>query len=221
MSPINGADHREIKANVGICCFQAAQFVNFSLRALHVRRECRIAGEPQRHVGLHGGVQLGRAAVEDIPAAVGQLPVADIVRELCGFLGFQLAQNVEVENVIGFEGGIGFELAPPVAVLAWAESIQSRLRRMACSTRDSRLRVGTTAVAWPFRCGKSLCAVLLPVSSIPQIYFRSLSAHLEIAAAAGHRRFHLKWTAKPLLSHCLLRCPAEGIRTGRPIALPS
>src|SRR4029077_7081001 len=116
--PANGADHREIEPNIGIRGFETPEVQYFLLRALNVRRICGIATQTKGNVSLHRRIQLRRTAVENVPAAVFELPVADIARQLGGFLGFKLTQAVQVENGIGFKRGIGFELAPPVAFLS-------------------------------------------------------------------------------------------------------
>jgi hypothetical protein len=45
------------------------------------------------------------------------LPATNIVGELGNADRIGLAQNVQVINVIGFEGSIGFEFAEPIALL--------------------------------------------------------------------------------------------------------
>ena len=43
------------------------------------------------------------------------MPAADVIGQLSDAVGVGLAQNVKVVNVIGFEGGICFEFAVPIA----------------------------------------------------------------------------------------------------------
>ena len=116
-APIERAHHRQIKTHVGIRRFQAAQLVNLAAWRLPCaapapnRLPAAAPRKPSRRV------QLGRTTVENIPAAVRQLPFADIVRELRNFLGVQLPKNVQVENVIGLKSRVRFEFGPPVALL--------------------------------------------------------------------------------------------------------
>ena len=56
--------------------------------------------------------------------------VRERIGQLGNFLGFRLAKDVQVENVVGFEGGIGFEFAPPIPLWSWVDKNQSTdLRR--------------------------------------------------------------------------------------------
>jgi hypothetical protein len=45
------------------------------------------------------------------------LPVANVFRELRDFFRFQIAENVEIQNVIGLQGGVGLQFSPPIALL--------------------------------------------------------------------------------------------------------
>ena len=92
------------------------------------------------------------------------------------FFGIELTQNVKVQNVIGFEGGIRFELAPPVAVLrlrgehpvAAAGDCLFDLRFEVARRSDcgslSRSGVGGLDAQSCFRCHQSLRHLLLIVN---------------------------------------------------------
>ena len=96
---------------------KTAKAMHHFARAHQVRRVRRLSREFQREVCFASGIQLRRSAGINAPAAVGQLALADIICELGNALGIGLAQNVQVVNVIGFQSGIGFEFALPVALL--------------------------------------------------------------------------------------------------------
>ena len=106
-APINRPDHREVEPRVGVCRFQAAEFVNLGASSLKMRGVSSISGQPQPDPRLDCRVQLGRTAIENIPSAIGKLPVANVLRKLAGLGGFQVAKNMQVENVIGFKSCIG------------------------------------------------------------------------------------------------------------------
>jgi len=80
-----------------------------------VGRVGEIAGELQGDVGFDRGVDLGRAALIDGPAAIVELVPADVGGQAGDAGRLSLAENVQVEDVVGFEGGVSFEFADPVA----------------------------------------------------------------------------------------------------------
>ena len=113
--PTERAGEREIKANVGIRFFEAAEAQHRFARLHHVRGFRIVSDEFQCEVGFAGGVQFGRAARINIPAAIGELLAANIVGELGDARGLGFAENVEVVDVVGFESAVGFEFAEPIA----------------------------------------------------------------------------------------------------------
>ncbi len=74
-----------------------------------------VSDEFEREVSFAGGVQFGRAAGINIPAAVGELLAAHIIGELGDARGLGFAENVEIVDVVGFESAVGFEFAEPIA----------------------------------------------------------------------------------------------------------
>ena len=87
-------------------------------RPQHARRLGRIAGKLQAEVALDRGVQLGRPARVNVPAAVGELPAADIIRQLGDPIRVGPAEDMKVKYVVGLDRGIRFKLAQPVSLLS-------------------------------------------------------------------------------------------------------
>ena len=46
-----------------------------------------------------------------------ELPAADVFRKLCNSVSIEPVEDMKIENVVGFERGIGFEFSEPIAVL--------------------------------------------------------------------------------------------------------
>src|SRR6266481_3202785 len=79
------------------------------------RDELPANGADQREIKADVRIGVRGAAGVNAPAAVGQLSAANVVGELGDALRLGFTQNEEIVNVVGFEGGVGFELALPVA----------------------------------------------------------------------------------------------------------
>ena len=84
-------------------------------RANHLRRINGVTGEFQSEIGFAGGVQFGGATGINAPATVGELAATNVGGKLGDAIGIGLAEYEEVIDVVGFEGGVGFEFAEPVA----------------------------------------------------------------------------------------------------------
>ena len=75
-----------------------------------------VAGQLQSKISFYGCTDVRGAGGEDAPAAVFVLVLEDIVRGFVKTLGIAGAEQRMQQDVIGFESGIGLELAAPVAV---------------------------------------------------------------------------------------------------------
>ena len=115
--PSHGADQREVKPHIGIGVLQAAETMDRLARFNHMPRFGGAARQLQGKISFAGSVELGRPTGIDGPAAIGELPAAHIICELGNALGIGLSQNVQVIDVIGFQGGVRLELALPVSFL--------------------------------------------------------------------------------------------------------
>ena len=93
--------------------FQATETMNGLARLRHVTRIGGIARQFQREIGFASRVQLRRSARINGPAAIGELPATNIVCQLGNALRFGLSENVQIIDVIGFEGGVRFKLTLP------------------------------------------------------------------------------------------------------------
>jgi len=80
-------------------------------RQQHVRRLDRITGEFQAEVAFNRGVQLGWPARVNVPAPVGELPAADVIRQFGDPIRVGSAEGVEVKYVVGLDRGVRLELA--------------------------------------------------------------------------------------------------------------
>ena len=76
-----------------------------------------VAGQLQAEIGFHRRADVGGPGREDAPAAVFVLVLEDVVGGFLKALRIAGAEQRVQQDVIGFESGIGFELAAPVAVL--------------------------------------------------------------------------------------------------------
>src|SRR5438046_3174007 len=81
----------------------------------HMTRFRGVARQLQGEICFAGSVQLRWPTRIDSPAAVGELPAAYVVGKFGNTLRIGLSQNVQIVDVIGFEGGVRFELALPVS----------------------------------------------------------------------------------------------------------
>ena len=78
----NKPEQREVQLGERVHARHAAQVERHFARPQHAPVGHRHAGELEREVGLDGGVDLGRAAVVNVPAAVGQLHGEDVIDRL-------------------------------------------------------------------------------------------------------------------------------------------
>ena len=90
--------------------------MHLAARLGHMGRGRRVSGQLECHVGLDGRVQFRRAARVNIPSAVRPLPAADIIRQHGSPAMIQFPQNLQEEEIVGFQRGVGLQLADPVSL---------------------------------------------------------------------------------------------------------
>ena len=121
-------EQREVELRVGIHLRDAAEPQHAGARFLHPRLRGRVARELQREVGFDRGVHLARTAFVDVPAAVRDLPPADVRDAFLLEHGIDLVRPVHEEDVVRAERAIDEKLADPVAVgVLEAEEVFLRL----------------------------------------------------------------------------------------------
>src|SRR5215469_2499600 len=76
-----------------------------------------VASKLQPEIRLHGGADIRGPAGIDAPAAIGVLVLQDVARGFFEALLVDRAQQGVQDHVVGFERGVGFELATPIAVV--------------------------------------------------------------------------------------------------------
>jgi hypothetical protein len=84
---------------------------------VHERRIGRTASEFQREICFHGSVNLARATVINIPAAVQQLPFQNVLDATPLELPIDFAAPVHEQDVIGAECAINDQLAAPMSIV--------------------------------------------------------------------------------------------------------
>src|SRR6266702_2284180 len=143
---------------------------------LHVRRVRLVAGQPQGQVGLHGGGQVGRAAVEVGPRAVLPLLGPDPAPRRGDHGVVVQAEELAQQQVLGVHGHVGLELAlpPPVGVLQAEQVVAGPVEGPAGEIREQRVSYHVRAVM----------NSAIAVSSAWTSAARSMSARLALAAAS-------------------------------------
>ena len=110
------AEKRKVKLSVGVDLRDAAEAEDVRAGLPHPRGVGRVAGKLEREVCLNRGVDFARTTDKNIPAAVGELAATNVSRAF-GLQGFiHLPQPMHVDDIVATEGGIGDELAFPMAV---------------------------------------------------------------------------------------------------------
>ena len=127
----------------------------------------------------------------------GSCLCANVVRKLRCFFGFQLAKNVQVKDVVGFQRGVRFQLGPPVAVLRLRGKQPVRSARdglldlkfdVSAANSGRTLRTALVREAPP--------AVLLSASSIPQYYSTTFAPCPDVPrCSSGHESQQLRVAA--------------------------
>ena len=117
-TPFQGPHHREVKARERIGALETAEKVYPTPRIDQMRRIRGIASELQRDIRLDRRVQLRGASLVNVPSAVGQLVCADVIGKLPD--PRRASEDVQVQDVIGLEGRVGFQLTAPVAFVGSA-----------------------------------------------------------------------------------------------------
>src|SRR6185312_15372269 len=105
----------EINLGKGVNRGHAAESENAFPRAYQNGIIGPVSGELEPEIGLYRGADIRGAAVIDGPAAVLVLMAENLPRRLLKALFIARSQQRMQENVIGFEGGVGFEFAAPEA----------------------------------------------------------------------------------------------------------
>src|SRR5580698_5866427 len=130
----------EAKIDLGECIdfSDAAHLKNFLAGALQRRMVRRIAGELQPKVAFNRSADVRRSASIDAPATVFVLVAQNPVGALLKAFLVAGAQKGVQQNVIRFEGSIGFEFSAPVAifVLLREEIFPGRGNGCADATRE-------------------------------------------------------------------------------------
>ena len=112
--PNHGTHQSEIKSGVGVRGFEAAELQHTGTSTLHVRLIGAVAGKLEGKISFDRGIEFGGTAEINIPAAVRQLALANIIGELAYTLGIGFIQDMQIENIVGFQSGVGLELANPI-----------------------------------------------------------------------------------------------------------
>ena len=106
---------REIQLGKRVHARHAAEVQRHFARLQHARVGDGHAGEFEREIGLDGGVHFRRAAVINVPAAVGQLHGEDVIDRLALPFLVHLAVPMMIRHRVGDERGIHHQFADPVA----------------------------------------------------------------------------------------------------------
>jgi hypothetical protein len=116
-APRNLSEERELDAREHVRHRGAAALENALAGEAHVRGVDRVARKLERVVGLDGRADVGVAAVEQRPTAVGILDAAQVGAELRFEHPVErVARVVREEDVLGGDRRVGFELEDPVTV---------------------------------------------------------------------------------------------------------
>src|SRR5882762_867718 len=75
----------------------------------------RVTRQPQGDIGFYRRVQFGGPTVVNVPTSVFELTPPDVIRQLRDAIGARLTDDVQVEDVVRFEGGVRFEFSEPEA----------------------------------------------------------------------------------------------------------
>ena len=155
--PGKQAEQREIQFGKRVHARHAAEVERHFARLEQARVGDGHAGEFEREVGLDGGVYVRRAAVINVPAAVGQLHRKDVVDRLALPFLVHLAVPMVIRDRVGNERGVHHQFTHPIAVrLLQAEQIFLRPQNggfqipgkirwpAGCRGRRRRLNPGTT-----------------------------------------------------------------------------
>ncbi len=125
------AEQREPHVGEHARALQAALAADELGRGAHVRVLRRVAGEPQRPVGLDRRRQLAGAAVEVRPRAVGALLGADPRRRALGLIRAADPEELAQQHVLRVHRDVRLQLAPPPAgaVLQGQQVLARELQR--------------------------------------------------------------------------------------------
>ena len=113
--PLQRAHQGQVESLKRIDCLEASQFVDAATRALHVWRIRTVASQLEAEVGLYRCINFRGTTNVNIPAAIGQLPPANIGGQFLHTRSVKAAQDVQIQNVIRLERRVRFEFTQPVA----------------------------------------------------------------------------------------------------------
>ena len=109
-------EQREVKLTEGIHLRDATETQNVRARFLHERQIGRVARQFQREVGFDRRIHFARAAVINIPAAIGQLAFQDVANATLLNRIIHFTEPMHEEDVIGTESAIDEQLAAPMPI---------------------------------------------------------------------------------------------------------
>ena len=112
--PSHQADEGQVELGKGVHPRHAAQGAGHFPSSEHPWIGRGDAGQLQGQVGLHGGVHLGRAMGIDVPSAVGELFLEDVVDGFALPTRVDFAPPVVEGHHVGDQGHIDHQLAHPV-----------------------------------------------------------------------------------------------------------
>ena len=112
--PADEADEGQVELGKGVHPRHAAQGAGHFPGSEHPRIGRGDTGQLQRQVRLHGGVHLGRTVGVNVPSAVRELFLEDVVDCLTLPVGIDFAPPVVEGHHVGDQGHIDHQLAHPV-----------------------------------------------------------------------------------------------------------
>ena len=112
--PAHEAKQREVELGEGVHPRDTAEVAGHLAGLEHTRVRDGEAGELEREVSLHGGVHLGGTVGVDVPAAVSELAVEDVVHRLALPFRVHRVRPVVIRHHVGHERHVHDEFAQPV-----------------------------------------------------------------------------------------------------------
>src|SRR5207302_1187462 len=101
----------------GVDLGDTAELKNFGARPLQGRCTGRVARQFETEIDFYRGADIRGPAFVDTPAPIPILLLQDVARGFREPLRITCAQHGMQNDVVGFERGVRFELATPVAIL--------------------------------------------------------------------------------------------------------
>src|SRR5437763_7554498 len=107
---------RQIELAESVHARNTAQAQNIGARLKHERQISRIASEFEGEVSFYRGVDFARAVEINVPAAVRELALENVLGATLLQLGIDLAEPMHIEHVIRAKGAIDKEFATPMPI---------------------------------------------------------------------------------------------------------